>query len=85
MGFSGKTAVVGSQYGAAYVFSETFSGWRQTAVLTDHNESSGLQNDGFGYKVAISGTTIFVSALHWPAEVGGLRVYVFEKSRGQWC
>lgn len=61
---SGSTAVVGdgvrstTHQGRVYVFSKTKSGWKQTAELKE----SGASDDGFGFSVAISGTTLVVGA-----------------------
>ena len=68
---SGNTVVVGapdatigsnSQQGAAYVFTESGSGWAnmtQTAKLT---ASDGAAGDAFGISVSISGNTVVVGA-----------------------
>jgi hypothetical protein len=80
---SGTTAVVGApdhaRSGGAYVFTETTTGWKQVAELTGSDSSQG---DGFGYSVAISGTTIVVGALAH-AEGGG-SVYVFARAASGW-
>jgi nucleoside-specific outer membrane channel protein Tsx len=83
---SGTTAVVGeyqqqptSQAGRAYVFTKTAAGWRQAAELKG---SDTIVRDGFGYSVAISGTTAVVAA---PGHASGSgRVYVFTKVGTDW-
>ena len=66
---SGTNVIVGarSQHGAAYVFSNTPSGWQQAAMLkpSGPNES----DDEFGLSVAISGTTALVGQGRGPAHV----------------
>ena len=65
---SGDTVVVGApdatvgnnaEQGAAYVFTESGSGWTQTAKLT---ASDGAAKDYFGDSVSISGNTVVVGA-----------------------
>ena len=60
--------------GAAYVFTESASGWIQTAKLT---ASDGVANDGFGFPVLISGNTVVVGAgvRHDRRRGRGLRVH----------
>jgi hypothetical protein len=61
---SGSTAVVGdgvrstTHLGRVYVFTKAKSGWKQTAELKE----SAASDDGFGFSVAISGSTIVVGA-----------------------
>ena len=85
---SGNTVVVGAPYatvggnadqGAAYVFTESGSGWAnmtQTAKLT---ASDGAAGDDFGGSVSISGNTVVVGAPYATAAPtapgGGLRVH----------
>jgi FG-GAP repeat len=81
---SGSTAVVGadganSGTGAAYVFTRSGSTWSQQAELT---ASDGAQNDSFGLSVAISGSTIVVSAPYHNYQAGA--VYVFTRSGTVW-
>jgi len=45
--------------GRAYVFTNVATGWKQVAELKG---SDTVANDGFGYAVAISGTTAIVGA-----------------------
>jgi len=74
---SGQTAIVGADgygknAGRAYVFAKTGTGWRQAAELKGSDTAAG---DGFGYSVAISGTTAMVGA---PDKAKGTgRAYVF--------
>ena len=90
---SGNTLVVGSPYatvcsnyqpGAAYVFTESASGWTQSAKLT---ASDGAAYDGFGSSVAISGNTLVVGAS--VATVGGVSdrgaAYVFAEPGSGWA
>ncbi len=82
---SGTTAVVGATVhagfaGRAYVFTKTASGWTQVAELKGSDTVAG---DGFGYSVAISGTTAVVGALPAGASLGG-RAYVFTKTASGW-
>ncbi len=83
---SGATVVVGAEaLDRAYVFTRTPTGWKQTAELKgSHSVGSTLTNTGdeFGTSVAISGTTIVVSApVH--ANYAG-RAYVFTKTAAGW-
>jgi hypothetical protein len=80
---SGTTAVVGSYYhssgtGAAYVFVRVGTTWFQQAELTAYDGVAG----GFGYSVAISGTTAIVGAPGRNANTGG--AYVFVRSGTIW-
>jgi hypothetical protein len=82
---SGGTIVVGAPEkqigshtfeGAAYVFTQSAGGaWQQTAELTPADGAAGW---GFGSVVAVSGSTILVSA---PTHN---LVYVFSDSTGSW-
>jgi hypothetical protein len=80
---SGGTIVVGApQHGApqpvgrAYVFTETASGWKQTA------EFKGSGTEDLGYSVAISGTTAVVGA-EGDVNAAG-RAYVFSQTSRGW-
>ena len=80
MAISGSTAVVGapgknSNTGAAYVFTRSGSTWSQRAELT---AADGAAGDGFGYAVALSGSTAVVGAPYKSA------AYVFTGSGGTW-
>ena len=89
---SGNTLVVGApdamvgsnEQGAAYVFTESASGWTQTAKLT---ASDGAAYDRFGSSVAISGNTLVVGAPY--ATVGGVSdrgaAYVFTEPTSGWA
>jgi len=88
---SGDTAVIGAyrQYiggnrtGAAYVFTRTDGVWSQQAKLVAQD---GAHNDRFGYRVAISGDTIIVSARR-DDTAGGQdagSAYVFTRSVDVW-
>jgi hypothetical protein len=81
---SGSTAVVGAYNknfttGAAYVFVRKVTTWSQRAELT---ASDGAAFDGFGYSVAISGTTALVGAYGNSSSAGA--AYVFERSGTTW-
>ncbi|MHB1544512.1 MAG: hypothetical protein ACYCS1_09745 [Gammaproteobacteria bacterium] len=89
---SGTTALVGAPghnvsynpgEGAAYVYTDIGSSWRQTAELT---ASDGVANNFFGSSVALSGTTALVGA---PQHTVGSNLdqgaaYVFTNSSGTW-
>jgi hypothetical protein len=80
---AGTTIVVGAPLydagaGRAYVFTETASGWEETAELQGTESTS---DDWFGRSVAISVTTIVVGAM-WQAGAG--RAYVFNKVATGW-
>ncbi len=82
----GSTAVVGApggapstaSPGAAYVFVRSGSAWSEQAMLTAPPGASGK---GFGWSVAISGSTIVVGA---PYTGKSGEAYVFERSGGSW-
>jgi hypothetical protein len=81
---SGTAVVVGtplhaSYAGRVYVFTKTASGWKQTAELRGSHTANA---DGFGVSVAISGTTLVVSAPHHASNAG--RAYVFTKTASRW-
>lgn len=81
--FSGNWAVVGaptddeggSDRGAAFVFERVGGTWLQRQKLT---ASDGADLDYFGFKVAIDGDTIAVTALFDGFDIGA--VYVFERT-----
>ncbi|MCB9857494.1 MAG: hypothetical protein H6818_17570 [Phycisphaerales bacterium] len=85
---SGGTAVIGAYgeggdySGAAYVFEETENGWQQIAKLTP---SDPAPSKSFGYRVAIEGDTILVTA-SGDSEIAPYSgaVYVFRKTGGTW-
>jgi len=83
---NGNTAVVGAygndiQAGAAYVFTRTRTGWRQTAELT---AGDGADGDFFGWSVAISayGNTALIAAPYRDNYAGA--AYVFTRTRTGW-
>jgi FG-GAP repeat len=84
---SGRTIVVGapaisslsSGLGRAYVFTETATGWHQTAQL---ESASGAVGDSFGASVAVSGRTIVVGAPSHASKAGA--AYVFTNSGRGW-
>ena len=81
---SGPSAIVGAEgqsngAGQAYVFAKTTRGWNQTAEITG---SDTIARDGFGWSVAISGTTAVVGANRHASSAG--RAYVFTKSAAGW-
>ena len=69
--------------GAVYVFTKAGSTWTQTQKLT---ADDGVDNDQFGYSVALSGTTALVGSVF--AAVGDNTnqgaVYVFSNAGGTW-
>jgi hypothetical protein len=82
---SGTTALVGADEhansaGRAYLFTETSTGWKQTAELKGSDtvgwHGSFFTGDKFGWSVAISGTNAVVGAAYHDEYAG--RVYVFE-------
>jgi hypothetical protein len=81
---SGTTAVVGAPFhaklvGRAYVFTETATGWTQTAELKGTDTVS---YDEFGGSAAISGTTAIVGASGTANHAG--RAYVFIRTPSGW-
>ncbi len=89
---SGTTALVGAYYktigsndnqGAAYVFTFNGSTWIQQQELT---ASDGAAEDGFGWSVALSGTTVLVGAiLHTVGSNAGQgAAYVFTFNGSKW-
>jgi len=90
---SGSTILVGASLhpyspghdgsGAAYVFVESGGTWSQQAELTS---SDGAAGDGFGYSVAVDGSTAVVGA-PWHMVGSNLyqgAAYVFVESDGTW-
>ena len=82
---SGNTAVVGawysySDYGAAYVFTESGGTWTQQAKLTPPPPPPNVEGY-FGHSVSISGNTIAVGD---DASYGEGAAYVFTESAGTW-
>ena len=78
---SGTTAVVGGpgsakDAGRAYVFTSTAAGWQQAAELKGSDTVAG---DYFGYAVAISDTTVVVSAPGFAKNAG--RAYISRERR----
>jgi hypothetical protein len=81
---SGTSAVVGASgyardAGRGYVFTDTASGWKQAAELKGSGTVAG---DGFGYSVAISGTSAVVGAPVFTKEAG--QAYVFTDTASGW-
>ena len=81
---SGTTAVVGAydhakDAGRAYVFQKTGSSWVQVAEL---KASDTVNDDYFGWSVAISGPTVMVGAVGHDKYTG--RAYMFEKRASGW-
>ena len=81
---SGSTIIVGAgdhadHSGAAYVFSEKGSTWKQSAILKGSNTAAG---DYFGWSVAVSGATALVGAYGYGASAG--RAYVFSEKGSTW-
>ena len=85
---NGNTIVAGAAgfgsgtEGAAYVFVKPAGGWKnatQTATLTPSNRAS---NDGVGYSISISGSTVAVGSIQ--VNQGPGAAYVFVKPAGGW-
>ena len=84
LAISGATTFVGADghaksAGRAYVFTNVATGWKQVAELKG---SDTVANDGFGYAVAISGTTAIVGAPDHAKDAG--RAYVFTDATAGW-
>ena len=82
----GNTALIGAagndnDPGAAYVFTRTLTGWRQTAELT---ATDAANDDEFGISVAIAadGHTALISAVNHDSGTGA--AYVFTRTFGGW-
>jgi len=82
----GSTFVVGvhaddNRKGSAYIFDEEGGVWTETVKLTS---SDGVEDDVFGWYVAISddGSTVVVGAYDDGNGLGG--AYIFEKVNGVW-
>ena len=97
VGISGDTLVVGAtdwnvgsgdQYGSAYVYERTVTGWTQQAKLTSSDGQDGFQYDQhFGRSLAIEGDTIAVGAPdadHREAGDNSGAVYFFRRSGETW-
>jgi trimeric autotransporter adhesin len=90
---NGNTAVVGATChpyqppncgpGAAYVFVQNAGAWSEQAELA---ASDGAAGDGFGYSVAVSGSTVVVAARYhaFGSEYDYGSAYVFVESSGTW-
>ena len=84
VGISGTSVIVGEpdhakDAGRAYMFSDTASGWKQTAELKG---SDTVADNGFGVSVAISGSTAVAGAPGFAKATG--RAYVFQRTGGVW-
>jgi hypothetical protein len=89
---AGNLAIVGAPYhtvsgktnqGEAYVFTRTGTTWSQAAIL---DASDGAEDDAFGRAVAVSGTTVVVTAMS-ASEGTSVYVgaaYVFTSSGATW-
>jgi hypothetical protein len=82
----GTTAVIGAAWrdsstGAAYVFTRTGLGWRQTAELTASDSADG---DYFGWSVAITagGTNVVIGAPGHDSQTGA--AYAFSRTWSGW-
>ena len=81
---SGSTAAVGAPgysktAGRVYVFTKAAGSWKQTAILKSTDAAA---NQGFGYSLAASGTTVAVGAPVYTKNAG--RAYVFTDAAGSW-
>ena len=88
----GSTVVAGSpnatsSQGAAYVFTEPFSGWTTGTETAELTASDGMPGDRFGDSVSVSGDTVAAGAPH--ATVGGQvgqgAAYVFTEPFSGWA
>ena len=84
LAISGTTAIVGADghtksAGRVYVFTSTAGGWKQAVELKG---SDTVANDGFGYAVAVSGTTAIVGAPDHAKDAG--RMYMFTNTAAGW-
>jgi hypothetical protein len=84
---SGNTIVVGAtqgpgEGGKAYVFTDTASGWHESAELKGSDSSGGFPGDGFGGSVGISEQTVVVGARAHSSSTGA--AYVFSKTGRGW-
>jgi VCBS repeat-containing protein len=90
---SGDTIVIGDQQtgssvnpdpdpGIAYVYKRTNGAWETDPFLT-LNASDGQAHDGFGYKIAIDGSTVVVGASRNDTNAGinGGSAYIFNLDR----
>ena len=81
---SGATVLVGADghrknAGRAYLFAETANGWKQAG---EWRGSDTVEGDGFGYMVAVSGTSAIVGAPDHAKSAG--RAYVFATTAKGW-
>lgn len=87
---SGSTIAVGAPdhphgtgasqgFGETYVFTKSAAGWKQTSEIKGPR---GSFSDGFGYSVAIAGTTLVAGAPYAATFAG--RAYVFAKTATGW-
>ncbi|HEX5314295.1 MAG TPA: hypothetical protein VFX38_05250 [Gammaproteobacteria bacterium] len=91
VGLSGTTAVVGAPYaavggntvGAAYLFTDSGGSWSQTQKLIANDGTGGA---GFGYSVALSGTTALIGANGQNVGSNSFQgaAYIFSDSGGTW-
>ena len=72
-GAPGATIGFNSGQGAAYVFVKPAGGWKDMTQTAKVTSSDGQAYDGFGYSVAIDGSTVVCGAPFAP--------YDFSKSR----
>ncbi len=92
---NGSTVVAGSRYatvggntdeGAAFVFTEPSSGWRNMSPTAEFTAADGTANGGFGSSVLASGDTVLVGAMAPPTGSNPARgaVYVFTEPSSGW-
>ena len=97
---SGQTVVVGAYadvgsnlaQGAAYVFAEALSGWRNTAQVAKLTASNGHFDDLFGTSVAIDGNLIAAGSINFSRDKEGFTspfwregaAYVFQRPAAGW-
>jgi hypothetical protein len=82
---SGATVMVGAdgynaKAGAVFVFTDTGGTWTQQATLTPADAGA---DDQFGWSMAVSGSTLLVSAVKAHDDTGA--VYVFSDTGGTWA
>lgn len=92
---SGKLLAVGAPgrrvnghkaQGAVDLFIKPGSGWRHAKLITRLTVANGHRNDGFGFSVAIAGSTIVVGAprAHPGGSASAGAVYLFSRPVGGW-
>jgi hypothetical protein len=80
---SGKTVVVGSEAGAAYIYTKGTTAWPSTPTATLPDPPGGFPGDNFGTAVSVSGSVVVVGD-NVAGPTGGGQAYLYTTIDSTW-